>query len=380
MSDIEFNSQQKAAIQQAVDWYKGYADRRHSKQWFFLAGFAGTGKTTVARTIAELCAPSHRIAYIAPTGKAASRLKQKGCASAQTMHSFIYNVRGEDEDGEPIFIAKGALEQRPLLVVCDESSMLAEYDNKVLLSHGMPQLMLGDIGQVPPVKAKPAYSEANYDVLLDQIMRQGADSNIIRASMFVREGKRLPLREYEDVRVRAGQPSIEDLLDHADESSQIICAFNNTRTSVNRRVREALGYAGNRLPSVGEKVICTYNQHSHGFMNGEQGIVLGYEELEPDPRNPDDTGMRLRLKSLTNGKEKLVEFNPMSFDADEEVRKEAYRSIGGFDYGYCITIHKSQGSEWEHVLGFEEAIKNDYAKMMYTQITRAMKRYTMYRV
>lgn len=375
----QFNDQQRAAVTQAVDWYKGYQDRRHNKQFFFLAGFAGTGKTTVAKVIAELCAPSHRIAYIAPTGKAASRLKQKGCTGAQTLHSFVYNVRGEDEDGEPIFIAKGGLEQRPLLVVCDEASMLGEFDNKVLMSHGIPCLMLGDIGQVPPVKAKAAYSEENYDVLLDQIMRQGADSNIIRASMFVRQGKRLPVREYDDVRVREGQPSIDDLIDHSGENGQIICAFNSTRQNANARIRSALGHEAS-LPAIGEKVICTFNQHSHRFMNGEQGIVLAYEEVEPDPNRDEDTGLRVRLHSLTDGKERSVQFNPRSFDRDDEVRKEAQRAIGGFDYGYAVTVHKAQGSEWENVLGFEETIRGEYAKMMYTMITRAMKRLTLHRV
>jgi exodeoxyribonuclease V len=379
-TDFEFNEQQKAAIAKAVQWFKDRKDRKPGvEQVFFLAGYAGTGKTSVAQTIAELCVQAHRVVYIAPTGKAASRLKQKGCRGARTLHSFVYNVRGEDEDGDPIFVGKGALDDKPLLVVCDEASMLGDYDNRVLLDHGIPVLALGDIGQVPPVKAKAVYVEGREDVLLTDIMRQNADSNIVRASMFVRNGKRLPCREYDDVRVREGAPSIADLTDHSGEDGQVICSLNNTRVKLNKMMREALGFSG-PIPQIGEKVMCVYNQHSHGFMNGEQGIVLGYEEsCGDDPDDPDDVEMRVRLKSLTDGRERVVEFNPLSFSDDPEVKKEAQKNIGGFEYGYAITIHKSQGSEWPKVLVIEEWMRTDYAKLMYTAITRAQSRLTVYR-
>lgn len=379
MSTIQFNDQQEAAIAKAVDWYKGWQDRKHRKQVFFLAGFAGTGKTSIAQTIASLCVPAHRVVYIAPTGKAASRLRQKGCKNAKTMHQFIYNVRGEDEDGEPIFVGKGVLEETPLLVVMDESSMVGDYDNNKLLSHNIPVLALGDIGQVPPVKAAAAYTEANVDVLLTKIERQAETSNIVRASMFVRDGKRLPVREYDDVRVRAAFTTA-DLVEHSGEDGQIICSFNKTRIGINLRVREALGFKG-ELPNVGEKIVCTFNQHGYSFMNGEQGIVIGFCPVDDAEReDDDDIGMLVELKSLTDGKIRKVKFNPLSFDKDYEVRAEAQKSVGGFDYGFCLTVHKSQGSEWPNVMVLEEIMRgNDYSKMMYTAITRAISRLTIIR-
>jgi exodeoxyribonuclease V len=375
---IEFNAQQQAAIAAAVEWYKGFRTGKHRRQSFFLSGFAGTGKTTVAQTIAELCVRPHEVVYIAPTGKAASRLKQKGCAGAKTLHNFVYLFRGEDEEGEPVFIEKGVLDATPLLVVCDEVSMLGQKDNSALIEHGIPVLALGDIGQLRPVKAVAAYTEDNMDFLLTDIMRQEADSNIVRASMFVRQGKRLPLREYEDVRVRAGKPPLDALVEHAGEDAQIICSYNNTRNALNKQIRAALGFTGD-LPNVGEKIVCTFNQHGYGIMNGEQGIVVGYEEaLEHEINGKDDEGMRIVLKSLTDGKTRRVHFNPESFDPDFEVRKEAQKSFGGFDYGFALTIHKSQGSEWPNVLVIEENSR-DYEKVMYTAITRTISRLTIYR-
>lgn len=375
----DFNDQQKAAIAQAVQWYKGWQDRTHQKQVFFLAGFAGTGKTTVAKHITSLCASEHRVVFIAPTGKAASRLRQKGCKHAKTLHQFIYNVAGEDEDGDPIFVGKGYLEESPLLICCDEVSMVGEYDNKKLLSHHIPVLALGDIGQIPPVKAAAAYIESDVDVLLTDIMRQEAQSNIVRASMLVRQGKRLPIREYHDVRVR-GSLTDKDYLEHASKEGQVLCSFNTTRLKTNTRIRKLLGFEGS-LPQIGEKIVCTFNQHSHNFMNGEQGIVIGYSEEEAHECNNDDNpAMLVIIESLTDGKTRRVNFNPQCFDPDVDVRTPAMKAIGGFDFGYCLTIHKSQGSEWDNVLIIEEIMKgNDYSKMMYTAITRAIKQVTILR-
>ena len=160
----------------------------------------------------------------------------------------------------------------------------------------------------------------------------------------------------------------------------MLCSFNKTRIGVNTRMRSLLGFTGN-LPMKGEKVVCTFNQHGYNFMNGEQGIVIGYDTVEDSEREDDDeSGMLIEIKSLTDGKVRKVKFNPLSFDHDFDVRTEAMKSVGGFDFGYALTVHKSQGSEWPNVLVIEEIMRgNDYAKMMYTAITRAITRLTIIR-
>lgn len=380
---IVFNEQQLEAIELAVQWYERWQRGDRKQQVFFLAGFAGTGKTTVARAIADRCAEFHQVAFIAPTGKAASRLRQKGCHHAITMHQFVYRLRGEDEDGNPIFSAKMSLDVRPKLVVCDEASMLGEYDARTLLGHGLPVLALGDIGQLPPVKASAAFNEENLDYLLTKIERQAGESNIIRASMFVRDGKKLPPREYEDVRVRRGSPPMEELLEHVGNDDAILCSYNSTRQRVNADIREKLGYF-DRLPMPGEKVVCLANQHGFGIMNGEQGIVVEYTTVSctstDDLEDEDDDGTRLKLLCLTDGRERVVRFQKKSFSDDPEERKEFGRKTGAFDFGYAMTVHKSQGSEWDKVLVIEEVMRGiDYAKLMYTAVTRAQRQLTIYR-
>jgi exodeoxyribonuclease V len=94
METVEFNAKQLEAIERIVEWFNGWIQGQHKKQVFFLTGYAGTGKTAMARAAAQRCVPSEaRIEYIAPTGKAASRLRQKGCLAARTLHQFTYSVR-----------------------------------------------------------------------------------------------------------------------------------------------------------------------------------------------------------------------------------------------------------------------------------------------
>jgi exodeoxyribonuclease V len=374
---MQYNAGQLEGIEKIVKWFN---NGRPRKPVFFVTGQAGTGKTSFARGAVEaLGLRGYEVVYIAPTGKAASRLRQKGCDGAKTLHQFVYNVRGEDEEGEPIFQAKGYLDQKPRLVVLDEGSMVGKYDMDTLLSHCSAVLALGDLGQLLPVNAPQSLTPAMVDHELTEIMRQAEGSNIIRAASYLRKGRQLPLREYDDVKVRAGKPPLQQLLDHADENTQILCSYNKTRVALNNEIRAALGFSGN-TPQKGEKVMCWFNQHDRGFMNGEQGIVQGYEEARDDEYDENDPAEMLMLviKSLTTGKTKRVKFNPLSFDPDETISKDALKAPGGFQFGYVATIHKSQGSEWSRVLLVEEPM-GDYAKLMYTGATRAQEHLTIYR-
>jgi len=373
------NEQQTEAVNKAVEWYRGWQDRKHRRMEFKLAGFAGTGKTTVAKVIASLCCTMEWTAFIAPTGKAASRLRQKGCPLAKTLHQFVYNVRGEDEDGSPIFVAKGDLDDRPRLIVLDEASMVGRYDSEKLAEHRIPILKLGDPGQVPPVKDVQVFTVESADFVLDQIERNAG--NIVRASMFVRNGARLPIREYDDVAVREGRPTDDVLRKFLGDDGVVLCAYNNSRAELNERARKLLGFSG-QVPGVGEKLVCTFNQHGYNIMNGEQAIITGFRPIpEGEEDQDEDPGMMLvEFRSLTDGRSRVAKFNPICFTGNEEERKEAMRNPGGFDFGWALTIHKSQGSEWPYVLVMEEKLGGcPYAQLMYTAITRAIDFLAFYR-
>ncbi len=377
--DIIHTDEQNRAIEAIQAWYEEWK-RTKKKQVFFLTGQAGTGKTSIARAAAAKCVPDeHRIEYIAPTGKAAARLRDKGCTRARTLHNFVYNPRGEDEDGDPIFFEKTMLDSMPSLVVMDEASMVGEWDMNAVLKHGIAVLALGDLGQLPPVKAPYSLTPDHVDFELTEIMRQAGDSNIIKAASLVRKGKVLPDREYDDVRVRTGIANLEMLMAHATDDSQILCSYNSTRIAINKQIRQEWGYVAD-VPVVGEKVMCTANQHGFGFMNGETAIILGFEDMpEHDVEANETTAMLyMKIRSLSDGKTRKVKFNPDCFSRDGEIAKEALKKPGGFTYGYACTVHKSQGSEWPRVLVIDEPM-GDVAKLRYTAYTRASERLTIYR-
>src|SRR4249920_494974 len=86
-----FSPHQDAALQAVADWLKAKPGHGSTPQIFRLFGYAGTGKTTLAKHIAE--AVDGKVLFAAFTGKAALVMRSKGCPSASTIHSLIYRAR-----------------------------------------------------------------------------------------------------------------------------------------------------------------------------------------------------------------------------------------------------------------------------------------------
>lgn len=381
MKQIEFNDEQEEAIGLAVQWYKDFRDGLPVREFFALGGFAGTGKTTVAKYIANLCCSPARVKYIAPTGKAASRLRDKGCSGAGTIHKFLYNFLGTSSKDDPEFQIKETLDESPLLIVCDEVSMVGNRMGRDIMSKGIPVLFLGDLGQVDPVNDDAFLSPEDFDYNLQKIERNGG--NIVRASFYVRTGGRLPAREYDDVKVYDRRYTMNDVEKHVDVDSVMLCSYNSTRQLLNAKARMTLNYQESRMPIIGEKLICTFNQHNYAIANGEQFTLMDLRELhDHEIGDTDDEFMMMAtLKSITNNEVKTAKFYSGCFiGADEEERNGCMKRPGGFDFGYALTIHKSQGSEWMNVMLIEEFMRSTpYHKLFYTGITRAIKHLTVFR-
>jgi exodeoxyribonuclease-5 len=147
---VNLSPQQDDALLAVSRWMKA-----GHPQVFRLFGFAGTGKTTLARRIAEDVEGD--VLFAAFTGKAAQVMRNKGCGNARTIHSLIYRPRGEkaeEETGEmqPAFsLNRTSTVSKAKLVIVDECSMVDEALGRDLLSFGTPVLVLGDPGQLPPV-------------------------------------------------------------------------------------------------------------------------------------------------------------------------------------------------------------------------------------
>src|SRR5262249_42181010 len=152
-------------------------------QIFRLFGYAGTGKTTLARHLAEDV--DGKVAYAAFTGKAALVMRRKGCAGASTIHSLIYRPRDSGEEAPSFELWDGAPASRAELIVIDECSMVDPDLGRALLSFGVPVLVLGDPAQLPPIQGGGFFTDAEPDAMLTEVHRQAADDPIIHLSMAV---------------------------------------------------------------------------------------------------------------------------------------------------------------------------------------------------
>src|SRR5215207_4926675 len=180
---MEWSPQQEEALRRVAAWLK-----EGTPQLFRLFGYAGTGKTTLARHVAE--AVEGEVAFGAFTGKAASVLRQKGCHEASTIHSMIYRTRESDEGGPLFAINRSGPASQADLIVIDECSMVDAELGRDLLSFGKPVLVLGDPAQLPPVKGGGFFTDAEPDIMLTEVHRQARDNPIIRLSMTIRDGGR----------------------------------------------------------------------------------------------------------------------------------------------------------------------------------------------
>src|ERR1700722_6360302 len=172
---MDWTGEQRAALDKVGRWLKA-----GEPQVFRLFGYAGVGKTTLARHVAE--AARGEAAFAAFTGKAALVLRSKGCAGASTIHALIYRA-SEGDEGAPTFtLNHDGPASRAGLIVIDECSMVDAELGRDLLSFGKQILVLGDPAQLPPVKGGGYFTETEPDVMLTEIHRQAEDDPIIRLS------------------------------------------------------------------------------------------------------------------------------------------------------------------------------------------------------
>ena len=361
---MSWSLQQDAALAAVADWLKA-----GSPQLFRLFGYAGTGKTTLARHIAE--GVDGTVVFAAFTGKAALVLRNKGCEGAQTIHSLIYRSRGVDEESPTFVLNRESTAAKAKLIIIDECSMVDEELGRDLLSFGTPVLVLGDPAQLPPVKGGGFFTEAEPDVMLTEVHRQAADNPIVRMSMIVREGGRLEVGDYGASRIIRRAEITPEIVLSAD---QVLVGLNKTRRLYNARMRQLMGHVAN-VPAVGEKLVCLRNDKSKGLLNGGAWIV---QELKTSKKGL--VTMRVTPEDDTGGKPVKVSVMPNFFDGTEdEVPWELRRHTDEFTFGYALTVHKAQGSQWDNIVMFDEAFafREHRARWLYTGLTRAAETFTV---
>ena len=401
----ELTADQKNADSLIKDWYYN-----STRQVFVLAGYAGTGKSTLLKySITETLGliPDQSVAFVTPTGKAATVLIRQGI-SATTLHRLIYqSITQETEievNGKKIKIEKLSFKRREnidksiKLIVLDEASMVSDDVMYDLLQFGVKMIICGDNAQLPPIEGLNTYLKEP-DFTLRQIVRQQLDNPIIKLSQMAREGIYIPYGRYGDsVSVLNKRFFTGEKRRHClTTADQIICGINKTRTAINNEIRSMLNRGP--FPESGDKLICTLNNWEQfidsdfrfNLVNGIIGTVynpfydsstgIGFmqfkvdflDELCPEAL-PFDTGI------FTDGRY-IYKHGDYFASYDEDGEPSGAYTLNRFEYGYCISCHKAQGSEFDNTVIFDEsyAFKDDKNRWLYTAITRTKKKLILLR-
>src|SRR4030081_326861 len=181
-----FTPHQDAALTAVADWNKAKPGKHGTPPIFRLFGYAGTGKTTLAKHIAD--GIDGKVLFAAFTGKAACVMRSKGCHSASTIHSLIYKARETGEEMPSFELWDDAPASKARLIIIDECSMVDAELARDLQSFDVPLLVLGDPAQLPPIQGGGFFTNAEPDAMLTEVHRQAQDDPIVRLSMLVREG------------------------------------------------------------------------------------------------------------------------------------------------------------------------------------------------
>lgn len=376
---------------------------RHNEKYVVISGYAGTGKSTLVRFIIDaMNIDEDLVCYCAFTGKAAEVLRSKGNKNAMTLHRLLFESIPKASGG---FYHKPKLHLEYKVVVVDEVSMRPKELMMQLFKHQVFVICLGDPFQLPPVDVDTDNHLLDHPhTFLTQIMRQAQESEIIRLTMAIREQQKIEYKCGNEVQVLHKNELNTGMLLWAD---QILTATNARRHKINTQMRQLLGRG--ELPEDGDKVICLRNywddigSNEEALTNGTIGYLKNpYSSVRYAPRVV--KGLERREYPIIGAD--IVVDNEGSFFAALEIDKEMlltgekcmgwkdayilnkYKMRYGeivpkeFAYGYAITRHKAQGSEWEKVLVLEEHFPVDpidHARWLYTAATRASKKLVIVR-
>lgn len=435
--DIELSPDQRIVFDAANAWIKATAQSAGAPPApLTIGGYAGTGKSTVLGCIAKQW-QHRRVAYSCFTGRATGVLRKsldkwavpyqtnlKGGllgAYSGTVHSLIYKpcpcreTKSTGALAEPCMckgygFIKNASRPPVDLIVIDEASMVHEEMARDLESFGIPIIYVGDHGQLPPVGGK-ASKMANPTLRLEKIHRQATGNSIVRLADSVRRTGEIDTSLADGVRVLFDKRS--NWKAHAVDMAQYACSGMRSTLVCGAQLEGTSGYAiivrtnAMRLlmnsfvrknyygpdfspePAVGDYVIALKNKSP--VFNGMRGIV---EQVLS--RGPITTMLSVRFDDLPNAITIWscnLQFNrEKTFQSAHEM-EDAYRArLAGsmpsrpycgepMDYGYAMTCHKAQGSQFDTVVVYPDGRidrdDEDYRRWLYTAITRARTKLTI---
>ena len=312
---MELTTQQNKVFEQI----KAFLDSDASV--FILRGYAGTGKTTMVKVIADYIKQNSQLVMMAPTGRAARVLNKKTGHDAFTIHKAIYgkaHVQPKkikdvaESEFKFVFPINQSENGGNIVAIVDEASMVCSRkiehelfmfgtDNQMddLLTFVRPNfggkvIFVGDPAQLPPVGESVSnalraeyFQEKGLKVIeaeLTEVLRQKNDSVILKNAMMIRDllkkDKRNQLvfeEQKDDVEMVPSEQFLDKYLKYRKESgrhdSVIICFSNKSANRYNRDIRKAL-YGGDVPLRENDILLITQNNYRLGLMNGEFVPVL----------------------------------------------------------------------------------------------------------
>lgn len=429
---MELSNEQTAAIAAIEDWFNN-----SDQQIFRLFGYAGTGKTTLAKSIAAKfntviqkendkgdTVPFNTVQFAAYTGKAAYVMQRNGCRGARTLHSLTYipelellqakikalREKAKDKEG----LEREAIEDEisellkasaragmsftlnemsdlvdTRLLIVDECSMVDEAMARDLLSFGVKILVLGDPAQLPPVGGEGFFINEKPDVLLKQIHRQAEDNPIIKLASDVRNYRALRQGQHgESLVFKRASLTPAERRDLVLGSDIVLVGKNDTRRTLNAAIRDAKGYPRGE-PVAGDQIICLRNTPDKLYLNGTIYTVKSVGKRDNgcyDLMVLNDAGALSAVKNVhpyhflgySQGRDGNLTGVPQNLERWEvnDIHSSLRYDEMQFDFAYAITVHKAQGSQWDNVYVKDESsvFRDDAQKWLYTAITRAAKR------
>ena len=378
------------------------ARHRAGEKYTVIAGYAGTGKSTLVRYIIDaLDIEEDRVCHCAFTGKAAEVLKKKGNKNVATLHRLLYEHIPRPAGG---FFRK----PKPFIdydvIVVDEVSMAPKSLMELLFKHQVYVICLGDPFQLPPIdKDEDNHLLDDPHIFLDEIMRQEEDSEIIQLTMKIRNQESIDYFNGNEVKIIPYSDLNTGVLQWGD---QILTATNAKRQAINNQMRALQGRTGE--PVDGDKIICLRNYwddlsfNGDALINGTIGILQNsFQTWREIPRfvQSDIRKFDVLVGDLvvpeTNDVYQMTEMDRQMIITGEKCcdwrlsyklgkLRPKYGEIvpKEFTYAYAITTHKSQGSEWPKVVVLEEKFpfdKIEHARWLYTACTRSSEKLVLVR-
>ena len=369
------------------------------EKYVTVCGYAGSGKSTLVKfAINALDVEEDKVAYACFCGKAAEVLRKKGNKNTMTLHRLLYESIPKPGGG---FIRKPKLSLGYDIVVVDEISLAPKNMIDMLLKHNVFCIFMGDNFQLLQIDKSESHDLLEHcDIFLDQIMRQAAESEIIQLTMKIREGEEIPYMNGKEVMVI---PKKDLVTGHLTWADIVLCATNNVRHKINEQMRGLLGKEGPLQD--GDKIVVKRNYWDdcnaegdalvNGMIGTVQNVFDSFVEIPRFIKNDrhhiptimcdiiPEFGSAFPFTNLD--KDFILTENPcVDWRTSYALGKMHKGDIlpRQATYGYAVTCHAAQGSEWGKVLVLEETfpfVKSEHQRWLYTACTRASEKLVLIR-